>query len=155
MLVTGKGFALMNLVKWMFTLMLVSLVGCGGTTGGGSDLSVGDYGNIRSLSAMYDLYTQEHKGKTPANEQEFRAFMQTNQDVLEKTGRTIDEVMTSPRSGEPFVMVYGKPPIQSKGMSYIGYENSPVDGKRLVIGLRGMYEELDEAEFKKLFPDAS
>jgi hypothetical protein len=155
MLAKGKGFALMNFVKWMFALLLVSFVGCGGTKGGGSDLSMEDYGNIRSVSAMYDLYMQEHKGKTPADEQDFRAFMQTNQDILDKTGRTIDEIMTSPRSSEPFVMVYARPPMRSKSMSYIGYEKTPVDGKRLVIGLRGMYEELDEAEFKKLFPDAS
>jgi hypothetical protein len=145
----------MSLVKWTLALMLVSAIGCGGSGSSTSDLSLDDYGNIRSVSAMYDLYMQEHRGKTPANEQDFRAFMQTKQDVFEKTGRTIDAVLASPRTGEPLVFVYGKPPVRSKSMSYIGYEKAPVDGKRLVIGTRGMYEELEEAEFKKIFPDAS
>jgi hypothetical protein len=64
-------------------------------------------------------------------------------------------VFTSPRTGGAFTWVYdGKKPVGPGGMTVFGYEAAPTDGKRLIVGSRGMREEIDEAEFKKLFPNA-
>jgi hypothetical protein len=101
------------------------------------------------------MYQAEHGGRTPPDEQAFRSFIESKTDVLERINKTADDLLTSPRNGMPLVLVYGKRPPKSKGMTYVGYEESSVDGKRLVIGPRGMYEEMDEAQFKKIFPDAS
>jgi len=38
-------------------------------------------------------------------------------------------------------------------MEFIAYEKTPVDGKRLVIATRGMFEEMDEARFRTVFPN--
>ena len=37
--------------------------------------------------------------------------------------------------------------------NYFAYEQTPVNGKRLVIANLGMYEEMDEAKFRATFPN--
>ena len=98
-------------------------------------------------------YLADHKNQAPPNEQAFREYLGTKEDNLRKSGISIDAMFTSPRDGEPLVWVYGrKPPAGPAGMTYLGYEKTPVDGKRLVIATRGMYDQIDETQFRKLFP---
>jgi hypothetical protein len=145
----------MNLARFGLIVGLLAIVGCGGTSSSSSSVSEKDYGTLRSASAMFSQYMGQHGGQTPPDEQAFRTFLETKKDVLDKTGKTADQLLTSPRNNEPLVFVYGKKPVMgSAGMMYFAYEKTPVDGKRLVIASRGMYEEMDEAQFRKFFPDA-
>jgi hypothetical protein len=133
---------------------LLLTTGCGGSSAS-SGMNEDDYATLRSVSAMFSQYMGANNGKTPPDEQAFRAFLETKKDVLDKTGTTADQLLTSPRSGEPLIFVYGKTPVSGPmGMVYFAYEKSPVDGKRLVIASRGMFEQMDEAQFRKFFPDA-
>lgn len=134
--------------------VLLMSVGCG-ESASSSGMTADDYATLRSASVMFSQYMGANNGKTPPDEQAFRAFLETKKDVLDKTGTSIDQLLTSPRNGEPLVFVYGKTPVSGPvGMTYFAYEKTPVEGKRLVLASRGMFEQMDETQFRKFFPDA-
>lgn len=145
----------MGLLKWTFALMLIALVGCGG----GSTLTgvtQRDYQALRTFSVAYEGFLKQNKGKTPADETELRNYLASRQSDWDAVGISIDEMFISPHSGEPLVVVYGKkPPISKTGLFYVAYDKTPVNGKHLVLSTRGVYEEMDEAQFKTIFPDAT
>jgi hypothetical protein len=130
------------------------LSGCGG--GSAVTTNVGNTENIRVMSQIYGVYLSSHQGKPPQDEQEFRDFLATKQDLLTQAGLTVDAMFVSPRNGEPLQWVYGKPLRSSPtGMTFIGYEKSSADGQRLAVATRGMYELLDEAKFHAQVPAAN
>jgi hypothetical protein len=67
---------------------------------------------------------------------------------------TIDAMFVSPRSGKPLKWVYGRNPpfLKQNGMICVAYETECMGGKRLVFGARGMFAELDDSQFRSLFP---
>lgn len=143
----------MKFVTCWLLLATALLAGCGKQSGS-TKISHADYGTLQIASTMFGLYMGENAGKTPPDEQAFRAYLESKQDKLEEQGKTVDELLTSPRNGEPLVFIYGKRPVRGPaGMTFYGYEKTPVEGKRLVLAGRGMYEEMDEAQFRKFFPD--
>jgi hypothetical protein len=107
------------------------------------------------MGDMYSLSQQEHNGQPPQDEQEFRSFLASKQDALDRLNLSVDAMFQSPRNGEPLAWVYGTRPPTGPNGAYLGYEINAVNGKRLVIGLRGMHEEMDEAQFNKLFTKRS
>lgn len=110
---------------------------------------------IPSMAAMYGDFLRAHGNKAPQDENQFREFLATKAADLEKAGLSVDAMFVSPRSGGPFVWVYGaKLPSGPMGMSFYGYEKEPVDGKRLAVGARGIREEMDDVQFRKVFPQA-
>lgn len=144
----------MKLAKCLLALYCLAAVGCGAGGTSSTGVSKGDYESLRTTSAIYGMYMTEHGGKTPPDEQAFRTFVSGKQDILDKVGKTAEAVLSSPRSGEPFVFVVGKrPPVNRQtGMAYVAYEKTPVEGSRLVVAMRGIYELMDEAKFKQIFP---
>lgn len=142
-----------QLARVTLAAISLGLAGCGG--GGTANTTVADYAKIRAMGVVYDAYLNDHAGQPPKDEQEFRDYLSGKQELLDRTSLSVDEMFTSPR-GKPLGWVYGKrPPKGQTGMTYLGYEKEPVDGKRLVIAGRGMYEEMDDAQFQKVFPGAS
>jgi hypothetical protein len=106
------------------------------------------------MTGFYEGYLRENRNQPPANEQAFRDFLNSKQENFQKAGVTIEQLFVSPRDGKPLKWVYGKkPPIWREiNMTCYAYEAEPVGGKRLVLGGRGMTVELDEAQFKQVFP---
>lgn len=142
----------MNLVRCLLALVMIAVIGCGKKSST-ADVGIDDYESFRTASTFYGMYQKEHRGQTPPDEQAFREFIESKQEILQKINKTADQLMTSPRNGEPLVFVYGKrPPAGPGGITYVAYEKVPVDGKRLVIGSRGVFEEMDDAQFKRTFP---
>jgi hypothetical protein len=134
--------------------LVLALAGCGEETVP-SGVTTSDFSSLRAMAQLYDLYRSEHRGKSPPDEQAFREFLATKTDFLGRVGLTVDKVFVSPRNGEPLQWVYGEvPPTTPSGMlSCYAYEKTPVDGKRLVFGPRGVYELMDDTEFQSVFPD--
>jgi len=134
-------------------LSLAAAIGCGG---GAATTSPVDGKTVRTMAAFYEAYLDANSGQTPKDEAAFRAFLAGKQKDLEEFGITVDQMFVSPRGNGSLVWVYGRrPPNGAGGKAYVGYEAAPVDGKRLVLGMRGMYDELDDVAFKKLFPNAA
>jgi hypothetical protein len=136
---------------WIAVGLVAAVVsGCGQSAAkpkGMGTLAVGSY--------LYDDCCRANGGKAPADEQAFRQYLATRQTRLDEAGLTVDDLFTSPRTGGPIQWVYGTTPPTSRetGLVYIGYEKEPVDGKRLVIAMRGISQEMDDAKFRTLFPD--
>jgi hypothetical protein len=106
------------------------------------------------MSSLYGGYAIADKGQPPKDEAAFRAYLETKVDELQKAGLTVDDMFVSPR-GQPIQWVYGTKPVSGRaGMKYIGYEQAPVANKRLVIAANGMYDLMEEAEFRRSFPGA-
>jgi hypothetical protein len=142
--------------RCLLAVLAFALAGCGGGDSGSAatDAIVVDYSSTRVLASLYSQYLSEHKNQAPPNEQAFREFLGTKQETLERAGLTIDDMFASPRNGQPLEWVYGRKPPAGRVGTYFAYEKTPVDGKRLVIATRGMYEEMDEAQFNTLFRKA-
>jgi hypothetical protein len=132
--------------------MALSASGCGRKA-----LSSGvDFKKVRAMGDFYSAYVADHRGQPPKDEQAFREYLTSKQEALQKAGLNVDDMFKSPRGDGLLVWIFGKrPPVSSSGITYFAYEKAPVDGKRLVIGSRGGYEHLDEAQFRKAFPNAS
>jgi hypothetical protein len=134
-------------------LTCATAIGCGG---GGATTTAVDGSKVRTMAAFYEAYLSDHNGQPPKDEAAFREFLTSKQSDLEEFGMTVDEMFASPRGSGSIVWVYGRrPPAGPSGRSYVGYEASSIEGKRLVLAMRGMYDELDDAEFKKVFPNAA
>jgi hypothetical protein len=97
---------------------------------------------------------RDHRGKPPASEAAFREYLNGKQDLLQQAGITADQMFVSARGDKPLKWVYGNaPPVwRQNGMTCYAYEAEPVAGKRLVMGGRGMAVEVDDAQFRTIFP---
>lgn len=140
-------------VRWCLLVCLSLLVGCS-NGGSSSGFTEGDYTAIRALSRAYGGYLIDHNGQAPSDELAFKQYLETKSENWEKKGTTVDEMLTSPRSGKAMAIVTGKqPPRGPNGMNYFAYEQAPVERKRLVVAGRGMYQIIDESEFQKIFSE--
>jgi hypothetical protein len=130
---------------------LVLLSGCGG--GGSPGAAKRETSHLRTLVSLYN-YQANSTGRPPANEQEFKKFIEAKGAAALETLNISDpgELFVSERDGKPFVILYGKRP---PGVDVVGYEQDGVDGKREVgLGL-GNIVEVDEAKLRELVPPAA
>jgi hypothetical protein len=143
-------------ISLSLAMLVAATAGCGDDEASSPPgaASLAEYEKVRPMSDMYGEYLTSHGNQPPKDEPTFRAYLTSKQDLIQKLGLTIDQMFISPRSDQPLAWVYGmRPPTGVSGFQYFAYEKTPVGGKRLAIGARGMFEELDEAQFKKIFPN--
>jgi hypothetical protein len=138
-------------------LIGISALGCGGgvsPTGGGDDFQT-----RRSMTALATFYGDylNYYGSAPKDEATFRAFLEERTDRINKMKLGgVDELLKSPRDGQPLVVVYGKKvaPPDSPNTPWAAYEQTGVDGKRMAVQVRGAVEELTSDQLAKQFPAA-
>lgn len=141
----------------LLLLFVTSIVGC-------SSKPVDDKADTRHLQRLatfYGRYASTNQGKSPANEAVFKKFLETlSKDELTAQKWDLTNVasnFTSPRDQEQYVIRYGLkqslfgPPDQ---MPVVIYEKTGVNGKRLVAFGMGKVDEVDDAKFRELVPDA-
>jgi hypothetical protein len=107
--------------------------------------------NLAILAKNYGMYQAQNQGQTPPDEKKFKEFIQ-KQDPAAK----VDELFTSPRDGQPYVILYGKKaavPDPQKGMPIVAYEKVGVGGKRLVARSTTQVEEVDDAKLREWVPN--
>ena len=105
--------------------------------------------HVRIVTMLYAKALSQ-LGHPPKDEQEFKqAISSSNISLQSLKVDSIDQVFVSDRDGQPLVVVYGPP---KSGSDVIVYEQTGVDGKRLVGHKIGMVDEVDEARFKELVP---
>jgi hypothetical protein len=96
--------------------------------------------NLRKIVQGYDLAEDRlHRG--PRDEEELKRY-------LVQTDMTInpDEVMRSPRDGQPYVVIYGAR-LDPYGRDILAYEQEGLDGGRYVITLSRDVKLLTATEF--------
>jgi hypothetical protein len=115
---------------------------------------------LKPIAKFYGDYVRQHRGKPPADEAEFKAFLKEakNADMLKAEFQItdIDKMLISPRDNKPFIIFYGTlSTFQGPGGApVVGYEKEGVEGKRFVGSAVGAVEEVDEKRFRQMIPDA-
>lgn len=132
--------------------LLVLLAGCGGQPTGP------DVDALKGIVDLYGQYAATHKGKPPANEAEFRAYVvaleaearaggvpSENPSNLKAT--RFDKFFVSTRDGRPFVIRYGTPVSYAKSPDQIlALEAVGVGGKKLAVYSNGFVVERPASE---------
>jgi hypothetical protein len=119
---------------------------------------------IKPLAVFYGQFTGMHKGQPPANEAEFKEFIRNlPPESLKSLNVTdVESLFVSSRDKQPYIVKYGQASgsvgapgkAGPGGMPVIAYEQVGVDGKRYIATTVGAVEEVDDARFRVLVPDA-
>jgi hypothetical protein len=113
--------------------------------------------NLRAIAAYYSQFLAHHRGQLPANEEEFKKFIQAKGgEALSYKGLTIDELFTSSRDGKPFVVKYRD--VKSWPLpEVVAYEQEGDDGVRHGATSVGEYTVISDEEFRsgKTLPAAA
>jgi hypothetical protein len=113
---------------------------------------------LKPLAVLYGRFLAQHRGQPPANEAEFRAFVEKEgPSLLEQFAvKDVPSLFVSARDNQPYTILYGRltGPPGPGGQPVFAYEKTGVGGKRMVASSLGAVEEVDEARFKELVPTA-
>ena len=140
-------------------LVLTGLIATGCPTPG-TDSEEREQSNLKPLAILYGRFTGQHRGQPPANEEEFKEFIKSlsSQELEQLPGNPTDadSLFISSRDNKPYKVIYGSPmgPPGPAGAPVIAYEQEGLDGTRFVASDLGAVEEVDDARFKELVPNA-
>jgi hypothetical protein len=140
-------------------LMLIYLLTCG--CGGGSPPRPDGEEGMRRFAVLYGEYVAAHKGQPPASAEQLKSYVsKIDPKRREMLGvKDMTEAFTSPRDNQSYVVVprkktKGVPNPAEQQQAIIAYEATPRGDKRLVAFMNTQVQEIDEARFKELVPDA-
>ena len=135
----------MRALGFVVTLFAL-LVGCAGESTPEDPVSAS---RLNILSDAFYRY-QTLNRKLPENEQQIRQLLEQQMDHLSDSGiGSVDEVFVSERDGQPYTVLFGKDVIEHDGRVMIAYEQTGVEGKRLVA-FRGGIEEMDDMVLREI-----
>jgi len=107
------------------------------------------------LSIFYGEYLESHRGKPPQSSADFRQYLESRPEDLKRYKvKNPNQLMTSPRDGQPLVIVCGKrrlAPADSPGTPWAAYEQTGVEGKRMAVRVRGGVHDLSDDEVAQIF----
>lgn len=130
---------------------LTVTMGCGSSKQQAEEAST-----LKPLVVMYGRYVGQHQGVPPADEAEFRKYVEAQSAAdLANLGVTDPaKLWVSSRDKQPYVILYGPVtgPPGPAGMPVIAYESKGVGGKRFVASSLGAVDEVTEARFRELVP---
>jgi hypothetical protein len=115
--------------------------------------------NLKPLMVLYGRYIGQHKGQPPPSEAAFKEFIKSADTSALPAGGVktdVDSLFISTRDHKPYVIIYGQPkgPAGPGGQPVVAYEQEGVGGQRYVASTLGAIEEVDDAKFRQLVPDA-
>lgn len=137
-----------------WSLAVVLTTGCTGPQNASSER---EQSNLKPLAILYGQFMGQHRGQPPKNIKDFKEFAASKSEMLNQFKvANADALLTSSRDGEPYIVVFGKAsgPPGPGGAPVIAYEQTGKDGKRWIATSIGAVAEVDEAEFRRLVPDA-
>ena len=132
-----------------------ALAGCGGPPG--ASISETDQRTVESLNVLatfYGDYMNQHGGRPPKNEGDFRAFMKSQSNSMERRGvEDLEQFLMSPRDYQPYTIVSGKlvKVSDSPGVFWAAHEQTGVDGNRMAVRTYGGVDLLGPDEFGREF----
>jgi hypothetical protein len=136
---------------------LTALLCCGC---GGAAKPPGEEG-MRRFAVLYGEYVAAHKGQPPGSAEQLKAFVrkmdQKRRDMIGV--KDVEDAFLSPHDNLPYVVVPRKksrsvPNPSEQQQTVIAHEQTPRGDKRLVAFVSTQVQEIDEARFKELVPDA-
>lgn len=156
---TSRGTVQLSLcVPRAIALLLLGVVaGCGGQ---GRSNQAQEESPLKPVAKFYGEYTSQHQGKPPVDEAEFKAYLKDPKivDRLKEEFKVtdIDKLLISPRDNKPYFIYYGAISKHSGpgGAPVVAYEQEGAGGKRFVASGLPAVAEVDDAEFRKMIPDA-
>jgi len=128
------------------------LPGCGGTAPVSSDRAVDHF---KVLGILYADYLASHNRTPPPDEATFLSFLEREPANWNKLAPTASEFLTSPRTGQPLRVAYGRlPQAPADGsLPWVASDSSALDGKLMMVNLRGSVRLVEETEFSQYFPE--
>jgi hypothetical protein len=113
--------------------------------------------HLKALAVGYGMFIGNHRGRPPADEEEFKAFLRSlPPEQLPGQPGDIDALFVSPRDNQPYVVRYNigsTMPGPGQPMEVVAYEQTGVGGRRYVAFALGGVEEVSEDELEKIIPD--
>jgi hypothetical protein len=103
---------------------------------------------IEDVAKWYQVYREFNGRKAPPNEQAFIAFIE-GEWRKRGTQADIQALLTSPRDGQKYVVMYGKPAPKNPERSVAVHEKEGYGGKKLVAFELGYSQEADETELQQ------
>ena len=145
--------------RCLYTVVFCTLAtGCGGSQ---RESQEREESNLKPLAIFYGQFTGQHRGRPPSDEDEFKQFIRSlGSEQLATFGVTDPEsLFISSRDQKPYVIIYGGAARSAVGTlggpsRVVAYEQVGKDGLRLVANDLGAVEEVDEARFREMVPDA-
>lgn len=153
-----------SIYRAAFCLAVLSLFALGCQTS--PDTKAASNNELKQLGGQYMDFFRA-RGKTPADEKEFKEFITANMTDVKRQllGITdIEKLFISPRDGKPFVVRYelkmsSGPPTSGEGTlingDVIAYESVGSGGFRHVTSSLGQLTELSLEDLRKVAPDAN
>jgi hypothetical protein len=108
--------------------------------------------HLRPLAVLYGKYLAYNRGKSPADEQVFRAFIKALPPAeLQSANITYTEaIFVSTRDKKPYMLVFN-----SNGLdAVVAYEQEGLAGKRYIATSLGDVREVTVAELQQMVPGA-
>ncbi len=133
-------------------------IGC--ERGGGQAASERDRQTAIALKlagVAYGEYLAANRGTPPKDVAALRRHIESRLPDLQVNGvKSADDLLISPRDGEPFVVISGAliAPPEQPDAPWALHEATGVDGRRMVGSARGVVVELSPEEFAQQFPVA-
>jgi hypothetical protein len=147
-------------LSWRLTALCIVGLACMAAGGCGSHKKslAREQSGIKKLALVYGRFLSQHRGRPPANEAEFKKYVQalSPADLASFGIDDSNRIFISNRDDKPYVVIYGKPhgPPGPGGSPVIAYEQEGKAGTRWVASALGAVEEVDEARFRELAPTA-
>lgn len=143
-------------IPCLIALLVVFLTG--GCSDPGRPNQAEESSSLKPLATFYGKFVNQHGGKAPGSEAEFKAFLKEPKNAeslrLEFQVADIDAMFVSPRDNQPYVVTYGTlaGPPGPGGAPVVAHEKTGVEGRRFVASALGAVEDVDEARFRAMVP---
>ncbi len=147
-------FPISNGLGLLFMIGALGLtIGCGPTPP--TAASTNTKSQFKVIGLLGARYLQEHKNRPPQKRADIIKYFEGIPEEWTGLGmNTAEEFLTSPRDGQPLVVVTGSDfgPLSPNGLPYIAYEQTGENGKVMLIDARGSVTEMPESDLRELFP---
>ena len=111
--------------------------------------------NPQRLATLYKMFQTHHRGKGPANEEEFRKYISSIGPQLlariKVEPDNLDPLFLGERDSQPLVIKWKQSGNDRSPPEPVVFEKEGVDGKRIVAYTGNKFEEIeDAAAYQKL-----
>ncbi len=134
---------------------LIGVIGCGSGDNSASMIADLNSNNAKRLGNLYSLYQINHNFQGPKDEAELKEFIKTISPARLKKGgmdiNNIDELFISERDGKPFKIRWGMDTRVRGPSQPVVFEAEGVEGKRQVGFTNSAMQEVDSAEYERLW----